>query len=309
MRNLRTSTILAATLFALLVALPAYAVSNRIFMSTNGNNASDCANPLTPCLTFAGALAQVNPGGEVIAEATGGYGPLNITQAVTISGPPGVVIYSGLQVTVNASGATVVLRGLTIDGAGVSANGIEVQAVGTLSVENCVINAFGNFGIHMGVAGKLNIKNTDVKGCNIGVQIDNSSGTVSASIDHCHLDSNLAGFRAKTTAPGDSTTTATYSTANNNSGDGWIAGAGPSTGRDVLNIEFCTGSQNGVDGLAGNSSNASSVARFSNCVLANNGGSGVDRLNSGTFESRGNNTITGNTSGPTNGVIGSFSPM
>ena len=74
-------------------------------MSTNGNNASDCANPLTPCLTFAGALAQVNPGGEVIAEATGGYGPLNITQAVTISGPPGVVIYSGLQVIVNAPGA------------------------------------------------------------------------------------------------------------------------------------------------------------------------------------------------------------
>src|ERR1022692_731445 len=116
MRIPRLAPALAATLCALLAALPAHAVSNRIFMSTNGNNASDCANPLTPCLTFAGALAQVNPGGEVIAEATGGYGPFNVTQAVTISGPPGVVIYSGLSVVVNAPGATVVLRGLTIDG-------------------------------------------------------------------------------------------------------------------------------------------------------------------------------------------------
>src|ERR1022692_4752887 len=118
MRVARLSPALAATLFALLVALPASAVSNRIFMSTNGNNSSDCSNPLTPCLTFAGAIAQVNPGGEVIAEATGGYGPLAITGSMTISGPPGVVIYSGLGVTVNPPGGTVILRGLTIDGTG-----------------------------------------------------------------------------------------------------------------------------------------------------------------------------------------------
>src|ERR1022692_4974693 len=105
MRIPRPAPAIAVAVLALLVAIPAHAVSNRIFMSTNGNNASDCANPLTPCLTFAGALAQVNVGGEVIAEATGGYGALNITQAVTISGPPGVVIYSGLPVTVNAPGA------------------------------------------------------------------------------------------------------------------------------------------------------------------------------------------------------------
>src|ERR1700733_9038930 len=140
MRRLKTFVLLPVFLLAL--AVPAHAVSNRIFMSTDGNNASDCANPLTPCLTFAGALAQVNPGGEVIAEATGGYGPLNITQAVTISGPPGVVIYSGLQVNVNAPGATVVLRGLTIDGTGATGNGISVVSVGSLFVESCVITGF-----------------------------------------------------------------------------------------------------------------------------------------------------------------------
>src|SRR3984885_9021162 len=130
MRRLKTFVLLPVFLLAL--AVPARAASNRIFMSTNGNNANDCANPLTPCLTFAGALAQVNPNGEVIAEATGGYGAINITQAVTISGPPGVVIYSGLGVTVNAPGAIVVLRGLTIDGTGAGGNGITVTAAGKL---------------------------------------------------------------------------------------------------------------------------------------------------------------------------------
>jgi hypothetical protein len=77
----------------------------------------------------------------------------------------------------------------------------------------------------------------------------------------------------------------------------------------VRNLEFCTGSGNGFDGLQGISSNALSVVRYSNCVFANNGEFGVNRVTAGTFETRGNNTITGNTSGPTSGVIGSFSPM
>jgi hypothetical protein len=308
MRIPRPSTALAATLFAL-AALPAHAVSNRIFMSTNGNNASDCANPLTPCLTFAGALAQVNPGGEVIAEATGGYGPLNITQAVTISGPPGVVIYSGLSITVNAPGATVVLRGLTIDGTGIAGNGIDVQSVDTLSVDKCVIKGFGSAGIHMGVAGRLMIKETDVTGCVIGLQIDNSVGNAIASIDHSHFDGNTGGFRSLTTFPGGSSTTATYSTANNNINDGWISGSAASTGLDILNLEFCSGSENGITGLLSDTSNASSRVRYASCVFANNEAFGVNRASTGTIESRGNNTITGNLSGPTSGTIGSFSPM
>src|SRR5450755_3492656 len=143
MRTLRQISLSALALLILLVASPAYAVSNRIFVSTTGNNANDCSNPLTPCVDFTGALAQVATGGEIIAQATGPYGPLNITKAVTISGPPGVVIYSGHQVTVNAAGATVVLRGLTIDGNGAVENGINVVAVGTLYVESCVIAGFG----------------------------------------------------------------------------------------------------------------------------------------------------------------------
>src|SRR5450755_2583823 len=141
MRLARRSTVVAS-LFSLFVAFRAHALSNRVFVSTTGNDANDCSNPLTPCVDFTGALAQVAMGGEIIAQATGPYGPLNITKSVTISGPPGVVIYSGHTVTVNAAGATVVLRGLTIDGTGASGSGINIAAVGTLFVESCVIANF-----------------------------------------------------------------------------------------------------------------------------------------------------------------------
>src|SRR5512132_1397697 len=181
MRNLKIFLAGIATLFAAAVAP---ATSNRVFISTTGNNANDCSNPLTPCVDFGGALLQVNAGGEIIAEATGPYGPLSITKAVTISGPPGVVIYSGHQVTVNAPGATVVLRGLTIDGNGATENGINVVAVGALHVESCVIAGFsgssttqGN-GIYFGSAGNLFVIDTIVRGNgNNGIGVAPASGT------------------------------------------------------------------------------------------------------------------------------------
>ena len=155
-------------------------------------------------------------------------------------------------------------------------------------------------------AGRLNVKGTDIKGCSFGMDIAASSGMVRASVDHCHLDGNLDGYVADTTAPGGSLTTATYTTANNNGDAGWICGLATS-GKDVLILEFCTASESGNDGLIGESGNALSVVRYSNCVFSNNGGSGVHR-DSGIVETRGNNTITGNSGGDTLGAIGTFLP-
>jgi parallel beta helix pectate lyase-like protein len=288
---------------------PALALANRVFVSAlSGNDANACDNIATPCQTFAGAVTELNPDGEVIVLDSGGYGPVTITQGVTIEAPAGVTAFvhppSGDAITINASSATVTLRGLTLNGG--TANGISVLAVGTLNVENCFITAFANNGIRMFSAGRLNVKRTDIKACFVGVLLTNITGVVQASIDHCHLDGNTAGFDAETTSPGSSTTTASYTTANNNTFYGWICG-NSSTGQDVLNLEFCTGSENGFDGLFGSSTNALSVARYSNCVFTDNGSFGVERTGAGTFETRGNNTITGNGTAPTSGVIGSFS--
>jgi hypothetical protein len=289
---MRTLRPLSALAVALLVAFPAYAASNRIFMSTNGNNASDCANPLTPCLTFAGAITQVNPGGEVIAEATGGYGPLNISQAVTISGPPGVVIYSGLSVTVNAPGATVVLRGLTIDGTGAAANGINVVAVGSLFVESCVIANFSGSdtstgsGIYFGSAGNLFVEDTAVlNNSYAGLWVVPSSGTAKASFVHCRAENNKEGFISDGGGGGAGSVTICDSVASGNQFDGFIVER-----NGELNLEDCGSANNGF----GISAFTGGLVRVSNATVTDNA-TGLYN-GGGTLLSRGNNTLEGSTS-------------
>ena len=90
---------------------PALALANRVFVSArSGNNANSCDNIATPCQTFAGAVTQLNPDGEVIVLDSGGYGPVTITQGVTIEAPAGVTAFvhppSGDAITVNAGTST-----------------------------------------------------------------------------------------------------------------------------------------------------------------------------------------------------------
>jgi len=298
-----------AVLF-IVAATPALGLANRVFVSArSGNDANSCDNVNTPCQTLAAAVLQVVADGAIIVLDSGGYGPVTITQGVTIEAPAGATAFihppSGDAITVNAGSGTVTLRGLTLSVG--SGSGITVSSVGTLNVENCSIAGFSN-GIQMSSAGRLNVKGTDIKACFAGVALVNNAGVAQAAIDHCHLSGNTYGYIAETTSPGSSSTTATYTPANNNFFAGWVCGNG-TTGKDVLNLEFCAGSENRVDGLDGDSTNAQSVVRYSNCVFADNGAFGVSRHAAETFETRGNNTITGNGIAATNGVIGSFSPM
>src|ERR1039457_2773741 len=304
----RNSFIVLLALVPLLaISSVAQALANRVFVSQrSGNDSNACNNILTPCQTFAGAVLQLNPGGEAIVLDSGGYGPVTITGAVTIDAPAGVTAFihppSGDAITVNAGSGVVTLRGLVLNGG--TGNGITVNSVGTLNVENCFITGFTNFGIQLASAGLLNVKGTDITGCDLGIELDGSAGLRRVSIDHCHLDGNSGGFRAETTSPGSSSTVATYTTANDNLFDGWICGDG-TTGKDVLDLEFCTGSGD-YYGLVTDSTNAASATYLSNCVFANNVNFGVESAGAGSVSTRGNNTGAGNGSGATGGTIGSF---
>jgi hypothetical protein len=312
MKYRRLVSALILSVLCLAAASPALGLANRVFASArSGNDANACDNVNTPCRTFAGAVTQVNIGGEVIVLDSGGYGPVTITHSLTIEAPAGVTAFIhppdlfGEAITIDAASSQVTLRGLVLN-AGAN-NGILVNSVGVLNVENCFITGFPNGGITMLSAGQLNVKGTDVTACGSGIQVFNASGLVRVSLDHCHLDGNVFGYNSEAASPGSSTTAATYTTANNNSQYGWLWGNGG--GIETLSLEFCSGSGNGKDGLYAGSTNASSSARYSNCVFANNTGFGVTRGGSVTVESRGNNTITGNGIAPTFGTIGTFPAM
>src|SRR5215475_13201490 len=73
----------AAAALSGLGALPALA-QTRVFVSGHGSDANPCSLS-APCRSFQQAHVTVVAGGEIVALDAAGYGPLNITKAVTVT--------------------------------------------------------------------------------------------------------------------------------------------------------------------------------------------------------------------------------
>ena len=140
----------SACLAMLLVSGLAGATAQRTFVSASGVDNPACSIG-TPCRTLGAAITATSSGGEVLVVDSAGYGPVTITKSVSIIVPAGVyggiTVTSGNGVTINAPGATVVLRGLSINGQG-GANGILVQAAARVRIENCVVSNMAAQGIY-----------------------------------------------------------------------------------------------------------------------------------------------------------------
>src|SRR5499427_9349319 len=139
----RIALLSAVTLIATMGSTGAYALSNRTFVSGTGSDSNPCSLG-APCRSFAGALAQTSPGGEIAVLDTAGYGAVTITQAVSIVNEEeveaGITATSGDGITISAGATDVVnLRGLTLVGATGSVNGITFNSGGVLNIQNCVI--------------------------------------------------------------------------------------------------------------------------------------------------------------------------
>jgi len=112
---------LAASLVAILPAVSAHAQSPRTFVSAAGNDSNPCSFA-APCRHFQAAVNATSAGGEVDALDPAGYGPIVISQAVTIEGqgwsyiaPPA----GGNGITINAVSGNVVIHGVSLNGAGI----------------------------------------------------------------------------------------------------------------------------------------------------------------------------------------------
>jgi hypothetical protein len=149
---MRTFALAPALLAGILIsahASPARAQLNHTWVASNGSDANNC-DRLTPCATFAGALAKTTARGEITCVDTGLYTGLTINKAITINceGHGGVNIVGAgnvaeIIVTIAASDV-VTLRGLDMDGRGVSPTGnggaIWFTSAGVLHVDQVKIN-------------------------------------------------------------------------------------------------------------------------------------------------------------------------
>ena len=161
MRTAIPLTMLVTGLACSLFTAPAQARA-RVFVASYGNDGNQCTFG-SPCKTFQQAVNVVDAGGEVTAIDSAGFGPITITQAVTITSPPGVEAgivpaAGGAAIIVNTFGGTTVLRGLTLEGQGTGTDGVQVIGTGRIEIFDCVIRNFAHDGIYinLGVFGGIN---------------------------------------------------------------------------------------------------------------------------------------------------------
>jgi hypothetical protein len=255
------------------------------------------------------AISQTNAGGEVIVLDSAGYGPTNITKAISIIASPGVYagisVFSGDGIDINAGASdTVILRGLTVNNQGSIQSGIVFITGGTLHVENCVINGFsgpnGASGVQLvGPGGRLEVKDSIIRGSGIGILVLPSSGMAFAAVDQVRLERCGEGLSAGK----GSTVTVRNSVASGN-GNGFDAGA--LGGTVELNLDNCIASNNSAIGIVVSSvSGGFATVRVSNSTITDNA-VGLSSSGSGAvLLSRGNNTVEGNAT-DISGAIGSY---
>ncbi len=163
------SIIIALAAAGTAVPIVASATAQRTFVASSGDDGSTCSRA-SPCRSFATAILQTNAGGEVIVLDSAGYGPVTVTQAVSIIAPPGV--HAGISVFPGASGVIVdagpadkvVLRGLAISGQG-GTHGIVIDGGGEVHIERCVVSTVTDTGVFILVAAdtRIQIRETSVR--------------------------------------------------------------------------------------------------------------------------------------------------
>jgi hypothetical protein len=198
-----------------LAAMPARAAPrDRVFVASYGTDSGNTTCSFEqPCRTFQNAVNNVAVGGEVTAIDSAGFGPINITQSVTITSPDGIeagIVASGNADTIDISGSnvTVVLRGLTLDGIGGAIAGVNVlNGNGEIQIIGCRIRNFVDAGISLtpssgsGVTAVL-IKDTVVSDNeNYGIAIGGIGPILKVALDEVTVNNNVYGVDSVVTAP------------------------------------------------------------------------------------------------------------
>ena len=295
--------------FTLLFALAAVAVQGqpaRTFVSSAGSDANDCSRP-SPCRNFQRGHDAVATGGEVVALDSAGYGAVNITKSVTITGegvhaaatsPSG----GGNAVSVNGAGITVMLRNIQVQShpTGVGGSGIFARNFAVLHIEGCTVRSSGTglFFFPNSADGtparKLFIKDSIFRnngGSGIFLANSADTGTLSATIERTRMENNAFGggeFRLAKVTLRDCL-------ASNNAFTGILAQEGAE-----VNVESCVSAYNGNHGMAAFDGG---IIRVSHSTATNNTQFGFRNDGTSTFESRENNTVRGNGIGNVSGTI------
>lgn len=165
----------------------------RSWVSGVGNDANPCSRT-APCKTFAGAISKTSTGGEISVLDPGGFGAITIGKGITINGTgtlAGILNSTGVNGVVVSAPATdtVIIRDVSINGAGSGGNGVRYLAGKTLMIDHCWIYGQNNAATSRGIdvsmtaAGNLKVLNTIIENINEdGIHATTTAGQVLVTV-------------------------------------------------------------------------------------------------------------------------------
>jgi hypothetical protein len=198
---------LVRTLFAsaLLIGISATAFGQtRTWVSGVGDDLNPCSRT-APCKTFAGAISKTAANGEISVLDPGGFGTVTITKSIIINGTgtlAGILAAgtNGVNVNDSATGTPntiiVLLRDISINGAGTGFDGIRFTSGKSLMVDHCWIYGFNGNGansdgidVSKNADGNLKVVNgTTIENVSgDGIHMTTSAGIVVAVIDNATI--------------------------------------------------------------------------------------------------------------------------
>lgn len=147
------------SIFALLVlgtCTLVQAQATRTWVSGVGDDVNPCSRT-APCKTFAGAISKTATNGEINCLDPAGYGAVTITKSITIDceDTQGSILSAGTNgIIINITAGTdakkaVMIRGISINGAGTGINGIRVLAANHVTLDEVVIMGTNQHGISL----------------------------------------------------------------------------------------------------------------------------------------------------------------
>jgi hypothetical protein len=297
------------TLLFLSITTLAYGQATRTWVSGVGDDANPCSRT-APCKTFAGAISKTASKGEISVLDPGGFGAVTITKSITINGEgtlagilsagtSGIIINDSLTGTPDT--IEVVIRYISINGAGTGLDGIRFISGKKLSVENCLIQNMTGDGIEVTTSTPnttggafLSVTDTRIEQTGaLGINLAPANGPVNVIIN------NVNQFRSATTSGlflnGNIRAIVTNSTFTGNHAGAGVAAA--LTADVTLDHVSAVGNAFGVLNVSG-----TPVTRLKDCTLTGNITNGANN-SAGTMTGFQSNVITNPI-----GVIGSNPP-
>ncbi len=283
----------ASLIFILTMAIAtlASAQATRTWVSGVGDDVNPCSRT-APCKTFAGAISKTAAGGIINCLDPGGFGSVTLTKSIMLdcTATLGSILSSGVQgIVINAlTTDKIVLRGLDINGAGVTlgTNGVNILQAGSVELFKCNIGNFSNTGVE--TTNTTNQILLLLESCQIvnnatGVLANSTgSGSTLLTVSNSNVSGNTKGIDVESANSGAQVSNTVVS---RNSSDGFKLG--PGTSGAALESDNISFNGNGV-----NVATAGGIVRLSRCMIHENFTNGI--TGAGSSQCFSTNVVTGN---------------